>query len=147
MGYSRSAVVAGQASLFPGYLCQCFACTIPPCEDCAISKTAPHSQCYLCLWKARGRECRPGSLCHGCLKYAGDQPQYVKKAKKMFLDRKRMRQARETEEPVTFTSQDLSDNEFVDKSEDFESFSALFEQQGDSDDSSTQGIELVLALT
>ena len=122
IGYSCSAMFAGQESLYAGYLCQCLVCTEPPCEDCAISKTAPHSKCSLCLWKARGRECKPDSLCHGCLKYVSDHPEYIKKAKKLYVDRKRMRETRNTELPVTFTAQEISDNEFCETTEDLSTF-------------------------
>ena len=150
IGYFSSTIVVGQESLYSGYLCRCITCTIPPCDECAISRTAPHSKCNLCLWKARGRECQPEALCHGCLKYVKDHPDYLAKAKKLFADRQRMRRNRQTEEPVTFTSQDLSENEFEERTETLDSFAPLFtptkQGGGDAGASTSCGIELVLAL-
>ena len=46
----------------------------------------------------------------------------MKKAKKLYVDRKRMREERNTELPVTFTAQELSDNEFCATTEDLSTF-------------------------
>ena len=93
----------------------------------------------------RGRECQPESLCHGCLKYAADHPDYLKKARKLFKDRVRMRDQRQTDLPVTLTAQEDSDNEFMSDSEG--DFFPTFESQQNSGESSEeteqQGISLI----
>ena len=68
--------------------------------------------------------------------------------KKAYSDRRRMRKNRATEEPLTYTTQDLSDNEFLESPENLNSF-ALSTPSKDGESSggqaSTSGIELVQA--
>lgn len=82
----------------------------------------------------RGRECRPESLCHGCLKYTSDHPEFIKKANKLYKDRVRMRAQRQTDLPITLTTQEDSENEFLSDSES-DSFPTFESQQYEGDSS------------
>ena len=108
-----SVVFAGQQRLFETFLCQCATCTEPPCSDCIIPKSSPHSKCNLHLWQRHGRECKPGDFCHGCLRYADADPSYTAKAVKLHRDRVRQRRNRATELPQTLSTQSGSENEFT----------------------------------
>ena len=93
------ASVVGRDSLWQGFLCKCATCTKPPCDGCVIPNTLPHSKCNFHLWESRGRECSPKDACHGCAKYLEAVPEFLPTFKKLYRDRGRQRNNRQTEVP------------------------------------------------